>query len=349
MEKLEHRAVIKFLTKEGRSAKEIHERMVGVYGETTPSYATVTRWNKEFRHGRESIEDDPRSGRPPEASCDDNVDRIEAMILENRRVKVEEIALEVGISHGSVCSIIQDKLAMSKVSARWVPRNLSPQDRHQRLQSSEELLLLYNEDPAGFESRIVTGDETWVHHWDPETKLESMAWKHKGSPPPLKFRTQPSAGKVMATVFWDSEGLLMVDFLPRGMTITGQYYAGVLTRLKDSIRQKRRGKLTRGPLLLHDNAPVHKSRIAQAALKDCGFEQLNHPPYSPDLAPSDYFLFRQLKAALRGKRYGGDDEVKEAVMGWLGGQEGTFWLEGIRSLREKWRKCIEVRGNYIEK
>ena len=137
MEKVEHRAVIKFLTKEGKNAKEIHERMVAVYTDTAPSYATIARWNREFRHGRESLEDDPRPGRPSDVTNEDNVARVERMILENRRVKVEEIERELGISHGSVINIIHDNLAMTKVSARWVPRNLTPHDRLQRRQSPQ--------------------------------------------------------------------------------------------------------------------------------------------------------------------------------------------------------------------
>lgn len=117
-------------------------------------------------------------------------------------MKVSELAVEFQISVGSIEQIIHDHLGMSKVSVRWVPRNLSTQDRHQRTESCKELVALYNEDEARFISRLVTGDETWIHHWDPETKLESMQWKHPGSPPPKKFRTQPSAGKVMATIFW---------------------------------------------------------------------------------------------------------------------------------------------------
>ena len=73
---------------------------------------------------------------------------------------------------------------MSKVSARWVPRNLNMQDRQQRVESSQELLEVYNANAEGFHIRLVTGDETWLHHWDPDTKKESMQWKPPGSPPP---------------------------------------------------------------------------------------------------------------------------------------------------------------------
>ena len=108
-----------------------------------------------------------------------------------------------------------------------------------------------------------------------------------GSPPPKKFRTQPSASKVMATVFWGSKGIILIDYKPAGTSITGDYYANVNKQLRVAIKEKRRGKLAAGILLLHDNAPVHKSGVAQAAIRECKFEQLNHPPYSPDLAPSD--------------------------------------------------------------
>jgi histone-lysine N-methyltransferase SETMAR len=83
---------------------------------------------------------------------------------------------------------------------------------------------------------------------------------------------------------------------------------------------KRRGKLSAGMLILHDSAPVHMSAKSQAAIRQCGFQQLNHQPYSPDLAPSDYFLLRDIKKFLRGKRFSSDEEVKESVMTWFAEQ-----------------------------
>jgi len=94
-----------------------------------------------------------------------------------------------------------------------------------------------------------------------------------------QIRKIASAGKVIACVFWDSEGVLMTDYLERGKTVTGIYYAESLRKLYAAIKHKRRGKLRQGVLLHHDNAPAHTSAVAMAAIRECGFELLNHPPY----------------------------------------------------------------------
>ena len=98
----------------------------------------------------------------------------------------------------------------------------------------------------------------------------------------------------MATGFWDSEGVLLLELMPHKTIITGDSYASTMVALHENIEQKRRGKLSAGVLLLHDNAPTHKSRTSRAAIWKCGFVELKHPPYSPDLALSDYFLFKNL-------------------------------------------------------
>ena len=184
------------------------------------------------------------------------IDRVERLVLNNCRIKVAKLASECGMSNGSVYTIIHEHLGMSKVSARWVPRNLNMQDRQQKVESSQELLEVYNANPEDFHTHLVTGDETWLHHWDPDTKKESMQWKHPGLSPPKKFCTQPSASKVMATVFWDSKRIIFIDYKPAGTSITGEYYTNVIKQLRVDIKENRRGKLAAGVLLLH--APVHQ-------------------------------------------------------------------------------------------
>ena len=77
--------------------------------------------------------------------------------------------------------------------------------------------------------------------------------------------------------------------------------------------------------------------------------QLPHPPYSPDLAPSDFYLFRHLKKFLRGGHFRDNEDLQGATEAWLGGQDKEFFKAGLVSLQDKWNKCIEVKGDYIEK
>ena len=96
-------------------------------------------------------------------------------------------------------------------------------------------------------------DETSAHHFDPETKQQSKQWEHVTSPTPVKFRKIASAGKIMASVFWDSEGVLMTGYLERGKTVTGVYYAELIRKLRSAIKEIRRGKLSHGVLLHQGN------------------------------------------------------------------------------------------------
>ncbi|UYV63717.1 hypothetical protein LAZ67_2005415 [Cordylochernes scorpioides] len=197
-------------------------------------------------------------------------------------------------------------------------------------------------------NRFVALDETWAHHFTPESKQQSMQWRHSGSPPPKKAKAVPSAGKVMVSVFWDSEGVLLLDFLNKGQTITGNYYAKLMTQLREAIREKRIGKLSRKIVYHQDNAPSHLLLQAMAAIYDSGFEPLPHAPYSPDLAPADFHLFPHLKKSLSVIHFWSDEEVIDAVTSFFESLETSFFLEGIKALEHRWKKCIDLKGDYVE-
>jgi len=110
-----------------------------------------------------------------------------------------------------------------------------------------------------------------------------------------KISSTKSAGKVLASIFWDQDGILLIDYLPKGQTIKAEYYLSLLVKLKDILKEKRSGKVTKGVFILHENAPAHGALATQKKLTYLGFQCLNHQPYSPDLAPSDYHLFPGLK------------------------------------------------------
>ena len=146
---------------------------------------------------------------------------------------------------------------MCKLTACWVPKSLSDKQMATRASVCCALLKQFRSKEDGFLSCLVTVDETWVHYYELENKAQSRQWVGPGSPRPKKFKTQPSAGKVMATVFWDAQGVIILDFLAKKSTITGAYYANLHDQLRTVICEKRRGKLSKGILLQQDNARVH--------------------------------------------------------------------------------------------
>jgi len=162
-----------------------------------------------------------------------------------------------------------------------------------------------------------------------------MEWRHSGSPRPKKFRVQKSAGKFLASNFWDQGSILLIDYLRKGQTIKAKYYSSLLVQLKDILKGKRRSKLTKGVLFLHDNAPAHRALATQKKLAYLDFQCLDHTSYSPDLAPSDYHLFPGLKKQLKGRHFSSDAEVIATVETWLDGQPSDFfffeWLAKVRA------------------
>ena len=214
---------------------------------------------------------------------------------------------------------------------------------------SEQNLARFQRNEQDFLRRFVTTDETWVHYYTPETKQQSKQWKHADSPPPKKAKAVRSAGKVMASVFWDAKGILLIDYLSTGQTITGQYYANLLDQLQEKIREKRPGLAKKKVIFHQDNARPHTSVVAMAKLHELGHELLPHPPYSPDLAPSDFHLFPKLKIFLGGRKFASTEELTAELESYFAGLEESHFRDGIKALEHRWTKCISLQGDYVEK
>ena len=182
------RAVIKFIISlEGKAPKEIHAILTETLGKHAPTYATIKNWVAQFKVGDFSTSDAPRPGRHKTVTTPEIIDHIHKLIFDDRQISAESIAEQLGISRERVGSIIHKDLDMRKLYAKWVPKCLKADQKRQRRQSSEQLLAFYRRDPNDFLSRLVTMDETSLHHYDSETKQQSMEWRHSGSPCPKKF------------------------------------------------------------------------------------------------------------------------------------------------------------------
>jgi len=215
------RAVIEFLAAEKESVENIHKRLCAVYGSCAFHRSTVGHWVQRVKASESEemdLHDRPWSGRPATATSPDMLQRANDIIHVDRRITSRQLAVKLSVSNGSAMAII-DALGYSKVCTRWVPRSLTTDHRHQRKAICSELLECFDAEWEAFLSRIVTGDEPWAHHYEPETKRQSMEWHHPQSPRKKKFKTTPSARKLMITVFWDIDGVILVDVMARDETI----------------------------------------------------------------------------------------------------------------------------------
>lgn len=345
--KEEQRGVVRFLTAEGVSQQEISRRMTAVYGEHCMSLATVKRWSKRFTEGRESCKDDPRPGQSHLAITPDTIAQVDELIRQERRISIDELAERVKISHGSVHTIIHDHLGYRLLCAQWMPKILNDRQKTERFGAALTHLIRYHNEGDDFLSAIVTGDESWCHHYEPETRRQSLQWKHLNSPPPKKAKAVISSGKVLLTFFFDRQGPLLIEFAKRGETINSSRYCATLNRLRVAIKNKRPGRLTNGVILLHDNARPHVAGVVKTQLAKFKWETLQHPPYSPDLSPCDFHIFGKLKKHLKGTRFVSDDAVMESVTDFFNRQPKEFYETAITRLICQWDKCLNVHGHYF--
>lgn len=318
--------------------------MNDAYGEEAPSVATVKRWLNEFKRGRTSVLDDERSGRPPE--IDEKItQKCQEIVQSERRITTRELKTRLYISKGTVHNILRS-LGVRKLCSRFVPHFLTAEMQARRLKSCKQNIACFNQLGERFLDNIITMDETPLSLYLPESKRESAEWKLPGETSSRKLRSGTSHRKaVMLSVFWDSSGVILIDFLDSGNNIDGKYYSDLVVRARKKRRKSRLSEL----YYLADNAPAHTSAHSSSVLSSTGLVVLEHPPYSPDLAPSDFYLFTHLKQHLRGTRFNDKDELKTAVTDFFDSKPQDFFKKAFSELYVRWKKCIAEKGSYIEK
>ena len=227
----------------------------------------------------------------------------------DRRMSIETISAQFDVSVGTVHTIICEELKMRKICANFVPRVLREDQKERRCHDSREMVELINSDPAVLDA-LVTCNESWIYCYDPETKGQSSQWKHAGSPRPKKARQSKSTHKL----FFDSTGMIYMHWVPTGKTVNKEYYVEVLRSSgRDSVRRGQHASNRVSDISTKTIAPVHNSILVTDYLTKMGIKTVPHPPYSPNIAPCDFWLFPKLKEKLRGCHYETIEEMKEVV------------------------------------
>ncbi len=283
----------------GRHPSECLNELRHIYGNHCLSETQVRYWCRHFEEGdinTTMTKDRPRPGRPCSQRTAANIQKIGQLIQEDRTRSIRQLSELSGLSNFVILTILKKDLQMTR---KFVPCLLTDHQKEFRVRLCEDNLKTWQEDPDGFLSRIITGDETWLSTYEPERKHQSAQWTSKNEARPQKAIKAHGSRGVMFTLFFDAQGPILCEFLGKGETIDSNRYQLTLSKLKDAIRKKRphlwvSGRQS-GPFsvthkfLLHqDNAPSHVAVPTLAKFSEWGIELVPHLPYSPDLAPCDF-------------------------------------------------------------
>ena len=321
--------------KAGLKAIDCHRRLCSAFGQGVVSYKTVTTWYTNFQSGNWNIEDEPRSGRPSE--IDDQA--LLQLIEMDPRQSTRQMATSLGCNQSTIVRHLESLGKVQKLGC-WLPHKLTDRDREQRVTICS-FLLSYSRTTGWFNS-IVTGDEKWVLYVNVARRHQ---WVDQDAEPEPEAKPGLHQKKVMLCVWWSVRGVIHYELLPPNTTVTASYYCNQLESVNSQLEKMRpkHGKVR----FLHDNARPHTASLTKDKLKELDWEVLPHPPYSPDLAPSDYYLFRSLHNFLRDKEYKNRDEVTNDIEFFFSSKSEEFYREGISKLLQRWQQVVDSDGEYI--
>ena len=241
----------------------------------------------------------------------------------------ESDSFQLSFDHSWSHVILTEHLGRHYVAAKFVPCLLS-EDRKQKHVYVRKELVDHAVADENFLKNMTTGSDTWVYSCGVKTKPQSSHWVSETSHRCKKALQFWSNVKVMLTVFFDCEGFIRHEFLPHSQTVNKEYYPNVMKQLREAVRTEQ-PNLWRGKkwLLHNDNAPMHSSLLICDFLTKYETTLIPQPPYSPDLAPADLFLFTKLKSVLKGLQF-------ESV------EIAEYSLADLHSIpKEAFQKCFQ--------
>ena len=227
--------------------------------------------------------------------------------------------------------------------SKWVPYELSETNKLQRLTICSSLLSRHNLVP--FFDRMLTCDEKWIMYCNIK---RTYHWLSSNDPLPMTPKPSIHQQKILLCVWWTTVGIMHYEFLPSGQTITAEIYSAQLDRVSVALRQKQPALANRKGVVFHqDNARPHTAKITRETLARLQWEILPHPPYSPDLAPSDYHLFLALDNHMRNRQFQTREELERELNQFFSSKTKDFYKNGIYQLVSRWEKVILAEGDYF--
>lgn len=338
-EKRHLREALLFLFHLKKKATEAHQMLTEAYGDNAPSIRTCQERFQRYKSGDFDVSDKDRPGQPKKFEDEE----LQALLDEDSTQTQEQLASSLNVTQKAVSLRLK---AMGKIQKEgiWVPYELSERNKERRKTTAEIMLERFRR--KAFLHRIVTGDEKWVYYDNPKRK---KSWTSPGEPATSIAKPNIHGKKLLLCIWWDQGGILYYELLQPGETVTANRYKNQLIQLRHQIAVKRPQWANRHEKLifLHDNARPHVAKSIKDALDEFKWEVLPHPPYSPDIAPSDYHLFRSMAHGLAEQHFRELQEVEKWLKEWIASKPQKFFYDGIHKLPSLWESVVINDGNYF--
>lgn len=340
---LEQRVFIKFGVLLNRTAKEIAKDLKKALGKKAYSYSSVHRWAMEISEGRNDTEETRGGAHHIHPEAEKRIEDVKEKLRDRRGWSMRELARQLQIPSASPHRILTKVLGLKKVLGKWIPHELTEDQMKFRIIASRNNLLRFRRNTRLLK-RTLAIDETWVHLYAPPAKDKARFWLGADEKKPIIARQELRERKRMLIMAMDLNGITFWELCEEEQTVTAERYKSFLQRNLPTWMAKNKIKK---PIIAHDNARPHMSRIITDYFRDNNIETWIQPPYSPDLQPCDYNCFGPLKRELKGKRYNNFSELSSVLNNTIskGLQDGLF--RGVRMLPERWQRVIDNNGSYI--
>jgi [histone H3]-lysine36 N-dimethyltransferase SETMAR len=319
------------------TAAKCHKMITEIYGDII-NVSTCRRWFRKFKSGDFNLEDNERSGQKMKI----DVKLLYELVEENPRLNTTELATILKVNPETV-RLHLHKIGKDLKCGLWIPKELNEYQLNQRSSIAKSNLLRNKKE--NFLHRIITCDEKWVLYDNVKNRKQ---WLSKGQTPLQMAKPGINRSKVMLCIWWGSLGVIHWELLQSNQTVTSDVYCTQLDRVQQELLKSHASLVNRkGVILLQDNARAHVSTQTKNKISELGWEILPHAPYSPDMSPTDYHIFRSLQHHICTKKYQNLNDVKNDITLFLNQKKKEFFKKGIESLPERWAQVVENNGKYI--
>jgi histone-lysine N-methyltransferase SETMAR len=349
MDNRDFRLLINYDYHSNLSATACYNRIKSAYPSAKLSYETVRHWYSRIRDGYEGFDDQPRSGRPQTAVTEENITLTRQLIDENPFISYTGIQQSLGVGRLAVETILTQHLGVKKIVSKFVPHELSMQQKEARMEFCKEMLAKFKNGASPTVWDIVTGDETWIRQRDPKSINQRRVWCYGDEEPTPQVRPTAWVGKQMVATFFCKGGHVATVPLEHHRTVTALWYTEVcLPKVFDFWCKRRPNDQLRHLLLHQDNAPAHTAIRTTEFLSEKSVRLLHHPPYSPDLAPADFFLFGYVKEKLRGHDFESPEAAVIAYEKLVAQIPTKIWNATFDNWFTRMTECLNNNGEYLK-